>query len=324
MTTSVYFILLPDFLLLDLAGPAEALRIAQRYGADLSLHYAGPLALPLCSLNLTLQITATLPDTLPSDAWLIIPGFHCPLTNEYNVSSQQLITWLKRIWRPDIRVVSICSAALLTGAAGLLDGHTCTIHHTLTARLRQVAPNAHVEGDRIFVIDGNIATSAGLTTTVDLTLELISRQFGPKIAMAVARDMVIWHRRDGETPQLSPFQTYREHMHPAVHRVQDAIAAEPAGSWSLNALAAVACVSTRHLARLFKQHIGISPLDYRQRMQLAHIEPLLQQKGYSLEQIAEIGGFGSARELRRIWHQQRGTPLRSPTSVQLDNTLMLD
>ncbi|PHV13303.1 GlxA family transcriptional regulator [Chitinimonas sp. BJB300] len=309
MTISVHFILLPGFALLDLAGPAEALRISQRYVSDLTLHYAGPVTLPLCSLGMTLQDTAPLPDSLPPNAWLIIPGFSTLIAEGCNSILQQIIVWLEEVLRPDVRLVCIYSAVLLVGAAGLLDDRPCTIHHTLVEQLKQVAPAARVKSDRIFVIDRNIATSAGVTTGIDLTLELIARQFGPKVAVAVSRDMVIWRRRDGDTPQLSPFQDYRDHMHPAIHRVQDAIAAEPAGDWSLDSLAAIACVSTRHLARLFKLHIGIAPLDYRQRMQLANIEPLLRQKDYSLEKIAEIGGFGSARDLRRVWRKQRGEPL---------------
>ncbi|WP_374349482.1 helix-turn-helix domain-containing protein [Chitinimonas sp.] len=145
---------------------------------------------------------------------------------------------------------------------------------------------------------------------MDLILELIARQLGPKAALDVAREMVIWLRRDGNAPQLSPFLAHRNHLHPAVHRVQDAIAADPARDWPVEALARIACVTPRHLARLFKLHTGIGPVDYRQKLQLAQIEPLLAHRHWPMERIAEAGGFGSARDLRRVWLKQRGSPLR--------------
>lgn len=312
MSIPVHFVLLPGFLLLDFAGPAEALRIAQRLGAPFQLHYLSPAPTPTCALGLSLDGLQALPDSLPPDSWLIIPGLAGALSDENSPASRQTIAWLRQIWRPDLRLITICSAALLAAAAGLLDGRRCTTHHSLLARLRQLAPKARVEDERIFVLDGQIASSAGITTGIDLSLELIARQCGPQLALAVAREMVVWLRRDADTPQLSPFLAYRSHLHPAVHRVQDALAANPAAAWPLEAMAAIACVSPRHLARLFQQHAGIAPLDYRQRIQLAHIEPLLLRREQPLERIAEAGGFGSARDLRRVWHKQRGTALPGP------------
>lgn len=112
--------------------------------------------------------------------------------------------------------------------------------------------------NRVFVIDGNIASSAGVTTGIDLILELISHSAGPRLALDVAREMVVWMRRDAASPQLSPYLSHRNHLRPAIHRVQDAIAADPAQAWPM-----------QELARLFKSHVGVSPLDYRQQMLLS-------------------------------------------------------
>jgi transcriptional regulator GlxA family with amidase domain len=92
--------------------------------------------------------------------------------------------------------------------------------------------------------------------------------------------------------------------------VQDAISANPAKDWSLDELARIACVSSRHLARLFKSHTGLGPVEFRQKMQLAQIEPLMSRHDLSLERIAEAGGFGSARDMRRVWLRQHGEVLR--------------
>jgi len=306
----VYFILLPGHLLLDFAGPAEALRIANQNGARFTLHYCGPDPQAGNSLGLSLGGLAPLPEPVPDGAWLIIPGLSSALANENSPASKVAVAWLARVYRAELQLITICSAALLAAAAGLLPGRRCTTHHSLIGRLRALAPTARIEDDRIFSIDGNIASSAGITTGIDLTLELISRTAGPRVALEVAREMVVWLRRDGGSSQHSPYLDHRNHLHPAVHRAQDAIAAAPERRWRMEELAEVACVSPRHLARLFKQHAGLAPNDYCQQMQLAYAEPLLARTDWSLERVAEAAGFGSARDLRRVWLRQRGLALR--------------
>ncbi|GAB3249511.1 GlxA family transcriptional regulator [Chitinimonas naiadis] len=309
-TIPVYFVLLPGYLLLDFAGPAEALRIANQRGGRFDVCYTGPEVQASNSLGLPLNGLLGLPERLPEGAWVIIPGLSSAMANEESPASRKTIDWLSRVWRPDIRLITICSAALLAAAAGLLTGRRCTTHHSLITRLRKLAPDAKVEDDRIFVLDRNIASSAGITTGIDLTLELIALAAGPQVALEVAREMVVWLRRDGDASQHSPYLSYRNHLHPAVHRAQDAITASPDRAWSIPELAQVACVSPRHLARLFKQHAGVGPSDYHQLMQLAHVEQLLHQPALSLERIAEASGFGSARDLRRVWLRHRGSALR--------------
>ncbi|QNM97993.1 GlxA family transcriptional regulator [Chitinimonas koreensis] len=306
----VYFVLLPGVLLTDFAGPAEALRIANGFGGRFALQHVGPEPRPRTSLGLALDGVAPLPAQLPAGAWLVIPGLSSTVEGLGQAAIRATIDWLRQVWRPDVKLLTICSAALVAASAGLLDDRRCTTHHTLTERLRALAPRARVEDDRVFVIDGGVATSAGVTTGIDLALELIAAEAGPRTALEVARDMVVWLRRDGDAPQLSPFLAHRNHLHPAIHRVQDAISADPSRGWPLAEMARIACVSPRHLARLFREHAGIAPLDYRQQLQLAHVEPLLADAGRSLERIAEAGGFGSARDLRRVWQRQRGTALR--------------
>jgi len=313
----VYFVVLPGMLLLDLAGAAEAFRIAGNHGGNFVLHFVGPQHEVGSSVGLGLNGLKPLPQHLPPNALLVLSGLSDAAEASHVKEVRDTVTWLRAAWNHDrcgdLRLMTICSGATLAGAAGLLDGRRCTTHHTLINRLREVAPRALVEENRVFVIDGAIASSAGITTGIDLALELIAREAGPTTALEVARTMVVWLRRDSAAPQLSPFLQYRNHLHPAVHRVQDAIAADPARDWSMGELADVACVSARHLARLFKTHTGVGPVDFRQKMQLAQIEPLLRRPELSLERVAEAGGFGSVRDMRRVWQKQRGESLhRAP------------
>jgi transcriptional regulator GlxA family with amidase domain len=208
--------------------------------------------------------------------------------------------------QPDTRLASICSGALLLAMAGRLDGLRCTTHHSLIADLQALAPRAQVQADRIFVHDGQVLTSAGITTGIDLALYIVEQAAGAALAAQVARRLVMYTRRGPHDPQLSPWLAHRNHMHPAVHRAQDAItqslAQDPARRWSLPELAEVACVSPRHLSRLFMLHTGISVLDYQQQLRMARARELLaQQPALTQEQLAEACGFASARDFRRVW-----------------------
>jgi transcriptional regulator GlxA family with amidase domain len=119
-------------------------------------------------------------------------------------------------------------------------------------------------------------------------------------------------RRGPHDPELSPFLAYRKHLHPALHRVQDAVSSQPAAQWHLASMAAVACTSTRHLTRLFMTHADIAPLQYLRRIRLAMAQTALQS-GDNVTQAAARAGFSSDTQLRRAWRQlgQTGTPSRT-------------
>ena len=120
---------------------------------------------------------------------------------------------------------------------------------------------------------------------------------------------MVYLRRTGSDPQLSPWLAYRNHLHPAVHRVQDALSRTPEREWALVELAALAHTSVRNLTRLFRQHAGTSIVDYQQRIRIAHARQLLENPRNSLERVAELVGLSSARSLRRVWAKVEG---RSP------------
>jgi transcriptional regulator GlxA family with amidase domain len=221
-------------------------------------------------------------------------------------AAQQVVQWLQSAVLPGTRLASICSGALLLAMAGQLDGLRCTTHHTLLDDLQALAPTAQVQADRIFVDDGRVLTSAGITTGIDLALYIVEQVAGAALAAQVARRLVMYTRRGPNDPQLSPWLAHRNHMHPAVHRAQDAITTslvqDPARRWSLPELADVAFVSPRHLSRLFMQYTGISVLDYQQQLRMARAQELMAHNpALTQEQLAEVCGFGSAQDFRRVW-----------------------
>jgi transcriptional regulator GlxA family with amidase domain len=219
--------------------------------------------------------------------------------------AQALLRWLRMLPTPfasgALELVCVCAGAVIAAHAGLLHQRHATTHHQHLDELRAVAPTCHVQDNRVFVQDAGIFTSAGMTTGIDLFLHRIAATGGAALAAQVAQTMVVALRRGPHDPELSPFLSYRQHMHPTVHRLQDAISQQPHWDWSLPRMADAAHTSTRHVARLFKLHAGIAPLEYLQRIRLATAQTALQA-GYSVNKAAEIAGFSSDGQLRRSWH----------------------
>jgi transcriptional regulator GlxA family with amidase domain len=219
-----------------------------------------------------------------------------------------IVAWLASVVRPSHALVTICSGALLAARAGLLDGHDCTTHFSVCASLAALAPAARVLENRLYVADGNRCSSAGVTAGIDLTLHLVAELCSPAIALAIARHLVVYLRRSGNDPQLSPWLEGRNHIHPAVHRAQDAIASDPSRAWTLAALARVASTSPRHLSRLFNEHAGMGLPEYVNRLRISLARELIGTTRLDMEHVAERSGFGSARQLRRAWRRSYATP----------------
>jgi transcriptional regulator GlxA family with amidase domain len=310
MNLNIWLVLTPNVLMLDFAGPAESLRMARDMGAPFTLHPCGPQPDIATSLGVALGGLAPLPATLPPHSLVLVVGNSNEVADYATPEANQVVQWLRTAPVADTRLASICSGALLLAQAGCLQGRRCTTHHSLIDALRTADPTAQVETDRIFVDDGQVLTSAGITTGIDLALHLVEQHAGPELAARVARRLVMYQRRGPNDPQTSPWLAYRNHMHPAVHRAQDALARDPARLWTLPDLADEACVSARHLSRLFAQHAGIGVLAYQQQLRIARAKDLLAlNPPLSVEQVAERCGFASAREFRRVWQRfAEGSP----------------
>ena len=306
-------VLPPRISLLDLGGPVEVLRRAnlEQTAISFNVRYVGATRSVSSSIGIDVHRVEPLPSSLPNDAIVLIVGsvdvaseWGRPTDHEADAQDEAAIVhWLRTTIRPTHTLVSVCSGALFFGRAGLLDGRRCTTHHLDCPRLTRVAPDAKVLEDRLFVQDDNIYTSAGATAGIDLMLFFVSQLVGPARTAAIARHLVVYLRRTGSDPQASPWLEGRNHIHPAVHRVQDAIAEDPARSWTRPQLARIAGASGRHLSRLFHQQVGMPLVDYRNRLRVAVARELLLQSELDMENIAERAGFSSTRQLRRAWQR---------------------
>ncbi|MFL6549268.1 MAG: GlxA family transcriptional regulator [Povalibacter sp.] len=301
----IFFVLLPDVVLLDVAGAADAFRAANQQAPNsYTLEFIAPQAQLKTGVGLEVTNLAPLPPELPEGSMVVVTGLVGPRINLERPGIQRVVRWLRSVMSdPSVSLMCVCAGSVIAAAAGLLNQRECTTHHDHLDELARVEPNAIVHANRIFVEDGRILTSAGVTAGIDLALHVIAQQLGHQIASAVARNLVVYMRRAGNDPQLSPWLTHRNHIHPSVHRVQDAVAKNPSADWSSSRLASVACTSERNLCRLFAEHAGCSPLDYVQRMRVALARELLSQSRLNIERVAEKAGFSSAHHLRRVWRR---------------------
>ncbi|MGH8178228.1 MAG: GlxA family transcriptional regulator [Steroidobacter sp.] len=299
------FAILPEVVLLDVAGAAEPFRMANQQAAgSYSLRFVGPVASTRAGVGLQLHKLEPLPARVPDHALVVITGVTSESFDIDSAPVRKLARWLIQTMRNEtVTLMCVCAGSLIAARAGLLAGRECTTHHEHLDTLSQLEPSAVVHANRIFVEDGRVLTSAGVTAGTDLTLYLIGQQLGHQIAAAVARDLVVYMRRSGADPQLSPWVMHRNHLHPAVHRVQDAIVRNPSIEWTSARLADVACMSSRNLARLFAEHAGCSPLDYVQRLRVAMARELVSNSNLDLERVAEKTGFSSAHQMRRVWRR---------------------
>jgi transcriptional regulator GlxA family with amidase domain len=172
--------------------------------------------------------------------------------------------------------------------------------------------------NRLYVQDGNVYTSAGVTSGIDLMLFLVNELLGRDCTLAIARYLVVYLRRTGSDPQLSPWLEGRNHIHPVLHRVQDAIAADPARRWTRTQLAKLAGASGRHLSRLFHDHVGMPIVEYHNRVRVAAARELLSHSQLDMEAVAERAGFDSPRQLRRAWSRVYST---SPRHARVPGSL---
>jgi len=306
----VYFLVLPGTMLLDFAGTSETLRVAADFGAPFRIHYVGPADLPRTSIGLTLGGVEPLPEQLPRGAIVVIPGVEKSARDYRLPEARRAAAWLARTVGPEQLLCTVCSGAFLAAESGLLLDHACTTHHSLTRRLAREYPRLEVVENRIFVRDRNVLTSAGVTAGVDLALHLVSELAGPLVAVEVARLLVLYFRRTGNDPQLSPWLLHRNHIDPRVHGAQDLVVRDPARGWTIPQLAHQVHTSPRHLDRLFQAYAGISPLAYLRKIRAATARELLREPGASVERVAEMVGFSSAEQLRRAFRRfERSRPI---------------
>lgn len=292
----VIFVVLPQVEILDLAGPLQAFKEANVSRERYRIRVCAQRERIETHHGVVLADLEPLPQEIGANALVVVPGVPYARTEKLD---RAVVRWVERAARSGAHVASVCTGAFVLGEAGLLDGRRCTTHWMRIRELAERFPRAQVLDDRLFVSDGNVTTSAGIASGIDMALAMIEQSDGPVVAAEVAHEMVVYLRRDGAQGQLSVYLDYRTHLHPGVHRVQDWIVRNPAARATLDDLASIAAMSPRSLTRTFRRATGISVHEFTTRVRIELARTLMNDPSLTMEAIAQRCGFTSARHLRR-------------------------
>jgi transcriptional regulator GlxA family with amidase domain len=295
----VRILVFPGVRVLDITGPIEVFTSANDFGGRfrLSLVSADGNAVTTAagtSLNVDTAVEAA-HDT--SDILLVPggPGFGRLIKDD------ALLATVRALDERSRRTVSVCTGAFLLAAAGPLDGHRATTHWRHTDELAARFPAVSVEPDAIFVRDGRVMTSAGVSAGIDLSLALVEEYCGTDVAREVARDLVVFMQRPGGQSQFSARTRAPHTRQEMLRRVLDAVAADPGGDHTLSAMARLAGVSSRHMTRLFGDEVGTTPARYVEQVRLEAARAMLESGDDPMAVIARRSGFGSPESLRRAF-----------------------
>lgn len=218
--------------------------------------------------------------------------------------SRAVTDWLRRASVHARRVGSICSGAMLLAQTGLLDGRRATTHWQLLEPLQSRFPKIHVERGPLYIQDGPIWTSGGVTSGFDLTLALIEEDFGYTLARDVAQDLVMYLRRPGGQLQFSRYHLQQTSSTGPISELLPWIQANLTADLSVDNLAQQVAMSPRNFTRIFTRETGVSPARYVAEVRLATARHLLEQTTDTLDKVAVLTGFGSSINLRRLFERQ--------------------
>jgi transcriptional regulator GlxA family with amidase domain len=298
----IAFVIFEGFQPLDLVGPHEVFRHASALTGGYDCEVVAPGAgLVLSGSGLALHADVGIAEADPAgiDTLVVAGGRGVDQARQ----DSSLTGWIAEAAGGARRVASVCSGVFLLAAAGVLTRQRVTTHWEREGQLRREHPDLDVDCDPIFIRDGRIWTSAGVTAGMDLALALVEDDLGREVAHAVAQELVLFLRRPGSQSQFSvPLWSAQPRTGP-IRAALSAIHSDPGAPHSIADLAMHAGLSTRHLQRRFTSEVGVPPAAYVERVRIEAARRALADSDDPVEAIARRCGFGTAETLRRAFHR---------------------
>jgi transcriptional regulator GlxA family with amidase domain len=297
----------PDFQLLDAAGPVSVFEIAGRFSASASPIKV--LAVTPGPVRSSSGVEMLARGLKPSGgiSTLIVAGGEGVRTA---ATCEKTLAFVRGIAKRGVRVASVCSGAYILAEAGLLDGRRATTHWQRTRHFLSAYPKVKLEPDRIFVRDGNIWSSAGISAGIDLALAMVTEDFGEEIAQQTARQLVLYHRRSGGQSQFSSLLELKApagRFGPLLAWAREHLEAP----LTVEDLAEQAGMSSRHFTRAFIAETGATPSKAVERLRIEVARQRVQSSSEAIERVAQSTGFRDPERMRRAFIRAFGQPPQS-------------
>ncbi|SDD52811.1 Transcriptional regulator GlxA family, contains an amidase domain and an AraC-type DNA-binding HTH domain [Cupriavidus sp. YR651] len=297
----------PGIHMLDLVGPIDVFNEAARqagtpgaYRFEIISAAPGPLT---ASNGMQVTPDATLATSSRDIDTLLVAGN--PLSDS-KTDDRLVQAWLHRHASTARRIGTVCAGTLLLAKAGPLDGKRATAHWRATPRLARAFPTVNVEPDQIYVKDGSIYTSAGVTAALDLALSMVEEDFGRAVALGVAREFVMFLKRPGGQSQFSAHLAAQTAERSAIRETQNWVIENLEMPMSVDCLAVHAGMSTRNFSRVFKQECQVTPADFVEGARVDAARRLLEETRNPLKRVAALTGFCDPNGLRRAFVRRLG------------------
>ena len=294
---------------LDVMGPLEVFTSANHirrlqgkapaYQVTLSAEEAG-----LVTLSSGVQLKADSPvvQSADNDYFMLMGSFVAP---DLALNTELIETLSTKATLAQCQV-SICTGAFLLAATGLLDGKACTTHWYYSERLAEMFPKVKVDSEAIYIQQGSVYSSAGVSAGIDLSLALVEQDYGVELAMGVARSLVLYMRRPGSQSQFSTPVSLRQKAGSRFNHLHDWLLDNLCGPLSVEQMAEYCRMSPRNFARRFTQTAGVTPAKYLEQLRLLQARSLLESTPLSVEAVAWDTGFGREERLRRVFLKNLG------------------
>ena len=290
---------------LDVTGPWEVFA-----GANTTLGYdayelrlVSPDGAPISTESWLTLRTERVPDDVPGGLTLLLSGGHGA---RHGSRDPDLVAGVLRVAERAERILTVCTGSFWVAAAGLANGRRVATHWNHTAELARRFPDVDVAADELYVRDGELWSSAGVTSGIDLALAVVEHDHGADLAQLIARHLVMFLRRPGGQSQFATPVFTEPARTPPVQAARQRIDTDPAGDHRLDHLARLAGMSARHFARCFTTEIGITPGAYVARVRVEAARRRLEASDATVDAIAAECGFGTAETMRRTFHRQLG------------------